>query len=148
MADVSLHRSGDLIVVTAAGAYDIEDGRSVFRQLVAQVTPTERTCILIDLRATRRQISYAAMYRLLEEVRATPGAEGHRVAVVNRWQNQFEGSQFFEASAQHAGLQVRAFTDPDAAVRWLLQDASADATAAALETVARARAQASAPHAG
>ena len=138
MADLTLHRSGDLVVVTATGAYDIEDGRAVFQRLAATVAPGERTCILVDLHATQRQISYAAIYRLLEEVRAAPGAEGQRIAVVNRWQNQFEGSQFFEASGQHAGLQFRAFTDPEAAVRWLFSpEAPPDALGEALALVQR-----------
>jgi hypothetical protein len=76
--------------------------------------------VLVDARHTARTYSFAEAFRLVEEFSQSPALRRARVAILGDFERNFEKPQAIEAFSRDAGLDVRAFLDYEAAVRYLM----------------------------
>ena len=107
-----------IVEIPVEGALDLASSREVLLGL-ARDAETAGHHLLIDLREATSELSYAEVYELVQVLSDHPEAFTGRMALLDRYIDRFEKSQFFEASATHLGFHVRAFVDEDLAVAWL-----------------------------
>jgi hypothetical protein len=121
MIDVRIVHLYDFIKTTPVGEIDLETSKSLLFKLAREQVGT--CChMLVDMRRSTTDTSYREIYELVQLMKVHRDLFQQKIAVLDRYDNQFEHTQFFEASAQHAGINVRAFIDFEEAFRWLYPD--------------------------
>ena len=111
-----------IVQIPVEGDLDLASSRSLLLGL-ARDAETAGHHLLIDLRAATSELSYPEVYDLVQVLAEHPAAFTGRIALLDRYSERFEKSQFFEASAAHFGFHVRAFVDEPLAVEWLEEGA-------------------------
>lgn len=118
MIDVRIVHTSDFIKTTPVGDIDLDTSRKMLFKL-AREQVGECCHILIDMRSSTMHASYKEIYDLVQAMKEHKDLFQKKIALLDRYDEHFEQTQFFEASAQHVGLQVRAFIDFEEAFRWL-----------------------------
>ncbi len=104
---------------TVEGTLDLEVSTELLLSVARDATIAGRT-LLIDLReAQSPYLTFADVYRLVRMLEHHQDAFCGRIALLDRYRDSFEKTQFFEASSGYVGLDVRAFLDEAAAIDWL-----------------------------
>lgn len=119
MARYSIVPINGITRTTVEGALDFDATATVLRAIAAENQVAGRD-LLIDLReAQAQQLSYTDVHRLVRLLAEQPDAFRGRIALLDRYRDSFEKTQFFEASAEISGFDVRSFLNEAEAVAWL-----------------------------
>ncbi len=117
MHDIRIIHASDFLQTTVEGSLDFEGSRAILLDIAGSADGYD---LLLDIREMKgEQLSYADVYRLVGILETHPESFRGKVALLDRFDAQFEKTQFFEASATEKGFRVRAFLDFEEAVRWL-----------------------------
>ena len=104
---------------TLEGTLDF-DATAAVLHAVALENEASGKHLLIDLRgAEGQQLSYTDVHRLVQLLDERPHAFRGRIALLDHYRESFEKTQFFEASADIKGFDVRSFLDEARAIAWL-----------------------------
>lgn len=108
--------------VDASGEIDYADAARLARVL-EQRDAKERLPILLDGRGLSGALEMLDMVQLVEQLEASPLRLRSKLALVVRNDGQLVRAKFLETQAAERELPVRAFNDPDEALRWLASPA-------------------------
>jgi DNA-binding response OmpR family regulator len=111
--------AGDLIKSTPSGELDLGASRQGLAQIAAAGAELQEYTILIDLRDISSHLSVSDVYDLAFELLKYGETFKRKTAVLVRADRDTTKADFFENTAQNRGLEVRAFTAFDAALKWL-----------------------------
>ncbi len=111
-----------VVEVSVHGELDLESTRELVLGVADTATAAGKN-LLIDLRDVRTSMSYPDVYRVVQLVAQHPDVFSGRLALLDTYDNDFDKTQFFEASSVESGLQARAFIDEDRAKAWLEETA-------------------------
>ncbi|HMB89353.1 MAG TPA: hypothetical protein VKP65_00810 [Rhodothermales bacterium] len=118
MIDVRIVHIHDFIKTTPVGALDLESSKELLFKVAREQTG-DCCHMLLDIRHAITNVSYREIYELVRAMKEEEDLFQQKIALLDNYDDAFEHAQFFEASAQHAGLQVKAFIDFEEAFRWL-----------------------------
>ncbi|MEM1117952.1 MAG: hypothetical protein AAF594_02245 [Bacteroidota bacterium] len=118
MASFEITDTEGIVTVTVSGESAPEDGSRILREAAPRLTPGAP--LLIDIRpALGPALSFSDFHRYASTLADLSEVYGGRIAVLDDFDERFEMTQFFEASATVRGAAVRAFVSEVAALRWL-----------------------------
>ncbi len=106
------------IQVSIEGALNVETSLAILLDIVQNQEFAGRP-LLVDLRGAKGEFSFPDIYRLVRVLDEHPDAFSGRLAFLDDYDERFEKTQFFQASASERGFHVRAFLDETAAIAWL-----------------------------
>lgn len=110
----------DFIQVTTDGVIDITSSR----QLITDIANAEHVHnnyeLLVDFRDTHSTLSVSDVYQLASELFNHGAAFRRKVALVVTPGTNFDQASFFETCSHNRGFSVNAYTEYEAAMRWIL----------------------------
>lgn len=116
-------------IITARDFIEVTvDGRINFttsRQLLADIATADHRQaeyeLLVDFRGTQSDLTIAELYQLASELSLHGDAFQRKVALVVTPGLNFDRASFFETCSHNRGFSVNAYTDYEAAIRWILK---------------------------
>lgn len=129
MLDIRLIRGHDFLRSDLEGNLDFKKTRRLLRELILANTSSRYNLLIdmrdsIDMRGSKETLSYAEVYRLVEELDKHAPLFRGRVALLDRWDEGFEKTQSFEAFASLRGFAVRTFLEFEQAITWVCHGAA------------------------
>lgn len=111
----------EFLEVTADGIINI----AASRKLLAEIATVEKLDndheLLVDFRGTESRLTIAEIYQLAAELFQHGTTFRRKVALVVTPGLNFDQASFFETCSHNRGFSVNAYTDYEAAVRWILK---------------------------
>jgi hypothetical protein len=111
----------EVLEVTTDGNIDI----AACRQLLVDIAKADHHQtdyeLLVDFRGTESQLSIIEIYQLAAELHLHGSTFHRKVALVVTPGVHFERASFFETCSHNRGFSVNAYTEYEAAVRWILK---------------------------
>lgn len=111
----------DFIEVTADGLIDITTSRQLLADIATADHRQAEYELLVDFRGTQSDLSIADVYQLASELSLHGDAFHRKVALVVTPGLNFDRASFFETCSHNRGFSVNAYTDYEAAIRWILK---------------------------
>jgi hypothetical protein len=119
--NVTIIHTRDFIRATASGDLDLATSRNILTDLVAKVTTTGENHVLIDTRGAESQLTTTDLFELGVEVAMQPALAHSKVGLLVPLEKEFE-SRFFENVTRNRGAYLRAFTNFETAITWLIME--------------------------
>jgi hypothetical protein len=111
----------EFLEVTAEGIIDIVASRKLLTK-IAEVEKLDKDHeLLVDFRNTESKLTIAEVYQLAAELFQHGTTFRRKVALVVTPGLNFDRASFFETCSHNRGFLVNAYTDYEAAVRWILK---------------------------
>lgn len=117
--NIKIIRTQDFIRAKTDGVLDLAASRNLLKELAAESKATGIYCLLVDTRGAEARLSAVDRYELgvltaaeLPQVRA-------KVGLLVPPQEQVD-ARFFETVSRNRGADLRAFTDFETAITWLI----------------------------
>ncbi len=117
--DIELGQKPGYLQATLRGRVGLVESREILRQMTTEMGQARASPILLDVRAVECNLSYPDIMALVAELRSHRAALLPKIAVLYDDERQGETAQFLELCAGNRGYPIRAFTTCDAAVQWL-----------------------------
>lgn len=118
MGTYQLTETDGIQTLAVVGDTGAEEAVQILQTVARDVKPGGP--LLIDIREARSQtLSFKDTYQIATLLGSLSDAFQGRIAVLDGFDDQFEKTQFFEASAAVKGMEVRAFIGEPEALRWL-----------------------------
>lgn len=122
MGTFRLAQTDGIATLVVSGETGPEEAIEVLRALAQD--PAAGAPLLIDIREARSPgLTFEGAYEVAAVLGSLADAYPGRIAVLDGFDELYEKTQFFEASATARGVQVRAFVSEAAALRWLREEA-------------------------
>jgi len=111
----------EFLEVTADGIIDMASSRKLFADIAGVVNLDANQDLLVDFRGTESKLTITDVYQLAAEL-IQHGTTFHRkVALVVTPGLNFDRASFFETCSDIRGFSVKAYTNFEAAMRWILK---------------------------
>jgi hypothetical protein len=121
--NVTIIRTRDFIRARPDGALDIEASRTLLVDVVSAMRQAGEHNVLIDTRAAAPiRLSKTDLWKLGVAAGTQPALAQGRVALLVPLDKQ-EDAEFFEDVARLEGANIRAFSDFESAISWLIMRA-------------------------
>jgi hypothetical protein len=118
--NITIVHTHDFIRARPDGALDVDASRRLLLEVVSAMRNAEEHNVLIDTRAAApTRLSRANLWQLAVAAGTQPALAHGRVALLVPLDKQ-EEAQLFEAVARVEGANVRAFSDFESAITWLI----------------------------
>ena len=117
-------KAADFIKSTPSGDLDVKASRQVLAQIAAAGANLHDYTVLIDLRQVKARLSTTDTFNLATELLEYGETFHRKTAVLARAEQDIDLMTFFETVAKNRGFRVKAFTDFEEAMTWLLSIAS------------------------
>lgn len=111
----------EFLEVTVNGLINITTGRELFVEIAKAGHPRDDHELLIDFRDTQSRLSIIDVYQLAAELCLHGTTFCRKVALVVLPGLNFDHAGFFETCSHNRGFSVNAYTDYEAALRWILE---------------------------
>lgn len=116
---VNIREESDYLYIEVAGARTPEMIMAVARDCVAASKKHKRSKILVDIQGAAGRLSTIETYGIVNRpLPALARGLGLKVAILDLEENAGR-VQFFETVAVNAGMDLRMFSNPNSALRWL-----------------------------
>ena len=110
----------EFLEVSADGTIDMAASRKLLADIAGVVDLDVNHELLVDFRGTDSKLTITEVYQLAAELFQHGTTFLRKVALVVTPGLNFDRASFFETCSHNRGLSVNAYTDYEAAVRWIL----------------------------
>lgn len=117
--NIKIVHTQDFIRVQPDGTLDLPASRSLLRGLVTEFGTAGEYYVLIDTRRADAQLSAAQIFEIAHSVAAEPAFARRKVCLLVPKKDDLDAA-FFETVSRNRGADVRAFTDFEPAISWLV----------------------------
>jgi hypothetical protein len=118
--NITIVQTGDFIRARTDGKLDLDTSRKLLVDVVSAMRTTDEHNVLIDTRAASPTLlSKTDLWNLGVAAGTQPALARGRVALLVPLDKQ-DDAEFFEDIARLEGANVRAFTDFESAISWLI----------------------------
>jgi hypothetical protein len=118
--NITIVQTRDFIRARPDGALDLEASRQLLLEVVSALHKAGKHSVLIDTRAAAPvRLSTTDLWNLGVAAGTQPALARGRVALLVPLDKQ-DDAEFFESVARVEGANVRAFTDFESAISWLI----------------------------
>jgi hypothetical protein len=116
-------RAQDFVRATPQGQFDLESSRQLLRDLADAAQRLEAHDVIIDIRNARSSMTADELWSLASTMAGDRRTFARKTAILCPME-RFDRAWFFVQCADNAHLNLRAFTDYEAAMDWLHAEAS------------------------
>jgi hypothetical protein len=117
--NIKIIHSQDFIRAKPDGVLDLTTSRNLLKDLVSEFDTAGKYQVLVDTRAADVLLSTTDIYELGSAVAAEPALLGEKIALLVSPEEKVN-ADFFATVSQNRGAEVRAFTDFETAITWLI----------------------------
>jgi hypothetical protein len=121
--NIRVIRAQDFVSVTPQGQFDLESSRKLLKEVAAAAEKLDAHDVIIDIRNARSSMTAEDLWSLASTMASDRRTFAHKTAILCPME-RFDRAWFFVQCADHAHLNLRAFTDYEAAMTWLHAEAS------------------------
>jgi hypothetical protein len=117
--NVKIINAQDFIRTTVSGALDFAESKRAILDTASQIKQPGEYEVLIDIRGAEPILSITNLYELAVALAGQPSLIGSKIGLLGPMSG-VDQAQFFETVAQNRGARIRAFTDFEEAITWLI----------------------------
>ena len=119
--DVRIIHTRDFLKTTATGTLDLAASRQMLLKIVSLIDRAGEYQVLIDLRQAEPRLSAAEIFDLGVAVAVEPAVRQSKIALLSPMKDE-EKAHLMETVSRNRGAQLKAFTDYEQAITWLIMD--------------------------
>ena len=119
--NVTVIRAGDFVRAKPGGVLDLAASVQLLADVVAASRAVDDMAVLLDTRNALAVLSTTDLWSLAEKAAASPARRFRRTAVLCPAE-RFDHARFFAMCGERHNFDVRAFTDYERAMEWLISD--------------------------
>jgi len=112
-------KANDFLKAKPTGETDIEKTRKMIAKIASLAKPPADYEILIDVRESYGNLTIFDMYEIVTELGRHRHAFRNKIAVIVRFDYQWDKVQFLKLCAKNRGFRVESFTEFEDAIDWL-----------------------------
>ena len=117
--NVKVINTKDFIKTTATGVLDFAASKQAILDIASQIKQPGEYEVLMDTRESEAALSITDLYQLGEALSNHPSLRRSSIAILGPKQ-EAEKMAFFETVAINRGANIKAFTDFEQAISWLI----------------------------
>ncbi|TAK06385.1 MAG: hypothetical protein EPO39_09045 [Candidatus Manganitrophaceae bacterium] len=117
--NIQIIHTQDYIRAAPDGALDLTASRDLLKDLVTQFDTAGQYHVLVDTRGAEVRLSIINIFELGVALAAEPALAREKVALLVPPEEKVN-AEFFETVGINRGANLRAFTDFETAIRWLI----------------------------
>jgi hypothetical protein len=117
--NVKIINAQDFIRTTVSGALDFAESKRCILDLASQIMQPGEYEVLIDIRGAETILSIADLYELAVTLAGQPALIDSKIGLLGSMRG-VDQAHFFETVARNRGARIRAFTDFEDAITWLI----------------------------
>ncbi len=117
--NIKVIHTRDFIKTTATGVLDFAASKQALLDLISQIKQPGEYEVLLDTRAAEVVLSVTDIFQLGETLANQPSLSESKVALLTPMSGADQAA-FFETVAWNRGVRIRAFTDFEPAITWLV----------------------------
>lgn len=119
--DIKIIRTQDFMRATPEGVLDLKASRALLKDIVAKFNTAGAYHVLLDTRGADARLATMDIYELGVAVAAEPALRRDKVALLVPPEAKLD-ADFFENVSHNRGADLRAFTDFETAIGWLIMN--------------------------
>jgi hypothetical protein len=120
-AAVKVIQARDFIRAEADGTFVIEDSLRMLGDIAAAAADLREHDVVVDVRQADSQLSAADLWTLALKLAEYRHMQLRKTAVLCPLE-RFDKARFFALCAENQGFRIRAFTDYESAMEWIIFD--------------------------
>ena len=117
--NIKIIHAQDFIRAQPDGALDLTASRNLLKDLVAGLDTAGKYHVLVDTRGADVRLSMTEIFELGEAVAAAPALANTKFALLVPPEEKVDAG-FLETVSRNRGANLRAFTDFETAITWLI----------------------------
>ena len=117
--NVKVINAKEFIRTTVSGALDFAESKRGILDIAAQIKQPGEYEVLVDIRGAETILSIADLYELAVALAGQSSLIDSKIGILGPMSG-VDKAQFFETVAQNRGARIRAFTDFEEAITWLI----------------------------
>jgi len=117
--NVKIINAKDFIRTTVSGALDFAESKRAILDIASQIKQPGEYEVLIDIRGAEIILSIADLFELAVALAGQSSLIDSKIGLLGPMSG-VDQAQFFETVAQNRGARIRAFTDFEEAITWLI----------------------------
>lgn len=117
--NITIIHTQDFIRAKPDGALDLTASRKLLKDLVTELDTAGKHRVLVDTRGADVHLSTVEIFELGVAVAREPALAREKIALLHPPEEKVDAG-FFETVSLNRGASVRAFTEFEAAVTWLI----------------------------
>jgi hypothetical protein len=117
--NIKIIHTRDFIRAKPDGVLDLAASRNLLRELVTEFDTAGKYHVLVDTRGADVRLSKIDLYELGSAVAAAPALAREKVALLVPADDKLD-ADFFETVSRNRGASLRAFTEFESAITWLM----------------------------
>jgi hypothetical protein len=117
--NVKVISAKEFIRTTVSGALDFAESQQAILDIASQIKQPGEYEVLIDIRGAETILSIADLYELAVALAGQSSLIDSKIGILGPM-NDVDKAYFFETVAQNRGARIRAFTDFEEAITWLI----------------------------
>ncbi len=117
--NIKIIQTQDFIRAQPDGALDLTASRNLLKELVSEMVTAHKYRVLVDTRTADVRLSTIDMFELGRAV--ARAFTGEKLAFLVSLADQLN-AEFFEKVSRNRGAYLRAFTDFETAITWLIME--------------------------
>lgn len=117
--NVKIINAKEFVRTTVSGALDFAESKRAILDIASQIKQPGEYEVLIDIRGAEITLSIANLYELAVTLAGQPSLIDSKIGLLGPMRG-VDNAYFFETVAQNRGARIRAFTDFEEAITWLI----------------------------
>ena len=117
--NVKVINTKDFIKTTATGILDFAASKQAILEIASQIKQPGEYEVLIDTREAEIMLSMVDLYELGEALANHPSLRHSKISLLTP-KSPVDNPGFLELVAQNRGVRIKAFTDFEQAITWLV----------------------------
>jgi hypothetical protein len=117
--NVKVINAREFIRTTVSGSLDLVESQRAILDLASYIKQPGEYEVLIDVRGAETILSIADLYELAVTLAGQPALIESKIGLLGPMSGM-DKAQFFETVAQNRGARIKAFTDFEEAITWLV----------------------------
>ena len=118
---VKVIHARDFIRAGADGSFHIEDSLRMLAEIAAAAADLKEHDVVVDVRQAQSQLSVSDLWTLAQKLAEYRHTQLRKTAVLCPME-RFDKVRFFAMCAENQGFRIRAFTDYESAMEWVIFD--------------------------
>ena len=117
--NIKIIHTQDFIRAKPDGVLDLSASRDLLKDLIAEFDTAGKYHVLVDTRGADVRLSITSIYELGIAIAAEPALAREKIALLVPPEEKVDAG-FFENVSRNRGANLRAFTDFETAITWLI----------------------------
>jgi hypothetical protein len=117
--NVKIIHTKDFIKTTATGILDFEASKQSILDIASHITQPGEYDVLVDTRAAEATLSITDLYELGQSLADHPALHQSKIGILVP-ERAMDQAAFFETVAVNRGFRIKAFTNFEQAITWLV----------------------------